>query len=141
STGVVGGVLGLAGSCSGLAVQPTGLAIGPGSELPPQFDPGHDPRGEEKTPRGRGPVSSTGSELHARSAAPASSAARCSRWRRNGGAGVLLFVDGQVFLVHNRTRPRPSVPPRAGHRPAGPGFPAECTALATTPGRGHPPGS
>jgi hypothetical protein len=31
----------------GLAVQPTGPAIGPGSELPPQFGPGHAPgRGE-----------------------------------------------------------------------------------------------
>src|SRR5512132_4035005 len=56
---------------------------------------------------------------------------RCSRWRRNGGGGtgVPLSVDGQVLLVHNRTRPRPYRPQGLATDPTG-----------RAPPKGHGPG-
>jgi hypothetical protein len=65
---------------------------------------------------------------------------RCPLWRRNGGGGpgVVLSVDGQVLLVHNRTRPRP-YRPKGGHRPRWAGFSSQARPLTTTPrgGRGR----
>jgi hypothetical protein len=108
---------------------------------PTQFGRAMTPGGEEKTPPGRGPGTSTGSGMHARFAAPARSTARCSRWRRNGGGGacVPLSVDGEALLVHNRTRPRPYIAHRADHRPEGPRS-TKGMAQATTPGQGTPRG-
>src|SRR5512132_4047915 len=60
---------------------------------------------------------------------------RCSRWWRNGdgGADVPLSVDGQVLLVHNRTRPRPYRPQGLAIDPNGARL-SRKLALATTPG-------
>jgi hypothetical protein len=106
----------------------------PWERAAPQLDPGHDSGARRRRPRGHGPVASTGSAINARSTGSANSAATLALGRNgDGGAGVPLSVDGQVLLVHNRTRPRPYRPQGLAIDPNGAGSPASM-ALATTPG-------
>ena len=102
--------------------------------------PATTPGARRSRPRGWARLPPTGSEINARLAVPASSAARCSHWRVTVTAALAFFCASMVRCSWSTTgRASLFLLTRAGHRPAGRASQQE-HGPGYDPGEGRPRG-